>query len=89
MFEKIGNNSLKNYGLCPSQYLSAPSLRWDAMLKITKIELEIIPDPDMYIFFEKDTYTCSKMYQSSKVCVLKVDLEYPKELRELLSFSSR
>ena len=23
------------------------------MLKITKIELEVIPDPDMYIFFEK------------------------------------
>ena len=23
------------------------------MLKMTKIELELIPDPDMYIFFEK------------------------------------
>ena len=26
-----------------------------AMHKMTKIELEIIPDPDMYIFFEKST----------------------------------
>ena len=25
------------------------------MLKVTKIELELIPDPDMYIFFEKGT----------------------------------
>ena len=25
------------------------------MLKMTKIELELIPDPDMYIFFEKVT----------------------------------
>ena len=25
------------------------------MLKISKIELEIIPDPGMYIFFEKGT----------------------------------
>ena len=25
------------------------------MLKMIKIELELIPDPDMYIFFEKGT----------------------------------
>ena len=23
MFEKFGNNSIKNYGLCPNHYLSA------------------------------------------------------------------
>ena len=28
---------------------------WDAMLKMAKIELELIPDPDVYIFFEKGT----------------------------------
>ena len=47
--------SLKNYGLCPSNYLSAPSLSWDAMLKMNEIEIELTPDPDMYIFFEKGT----------------------------------
>ena len=26
-------------------YLSAPGLSWDAMLKMTKIEAELIPDP--------------------------------------------
>ena len=55
VFEKFRNNSLKNYGLCPSHYLSAPALSWDAMLNMTKVELELIPDPDMYIFFEKGT----------------------------------
>ena len=25
------------------------------MLNMTKVELELIPDPDMYIFFEKGT----------------------------------
>ena len=55
LFEKIRNNSLENYGLCPSHYLSAPVLSWSAMLKMTKIELELIPDHGMYIFFEKDT----------------------------------
>ena len=53
VFEKFGNNSSKNYGLCPSHYLSAPALSWDAMLDMKKIKLELISDPDKYIFFEK------------------------------------
>ena len=55
VFVKLRNNSLKNYRLCPSHYLSAPGLSWDAMLKMTKIKLELFPDPDMCIFFEKGT----------------------------------
>ena len=53
--EKFRNNSLKNYGLRLSHCLSAPSLSWDAMLNMTKVELGLIPNPDMYIFFEKGT----------------------------------
>ena len=49
------NNSLKIYGSCSSRYSSAPGLSWDAMLKMTKIKLELTIDPDMYIFFEKGT----------------------------------
>ena len=52
VFEKIRNNILRNYGLRPSHHLSAPDLSWDA---ITKIKLELIPDPDIYIFFQKGT----------------------------------
>ena len=51
--KKFRNNSLKNCGLCPSHYLSAPVLSRDAMLDMTKVELELIADPDIYIFFEK------------------------------------
>ena len=54
-FEKFRNNSLQNYGLCPSHYLSASALSWDAMFNMTKAELKLIPDPNMYIFFEKGT----------------------------------
>ena len=54
VFEKFINKSLKNYGLCPS-YLSAPGLNWDAMLKMTKVKLELVSDPGMYIFFEEGT----------------------------------
>ena len=42
----------KNYGLFSSHYLSVPGLCWDAMLKMRKIKLELIPDPDINIFFE-------------------------------------
>ena len=52
---KLRNNTLKSYGLCPNHYLSAPRLSWDAMFKTIKIDLELIPDPGMYILFEKDT----------------------------------
>ena len=52
-FEKFRNNSLKNYGLCPSHYLSTLALSWDAMVNMAKVELELITDPVMYIFFEK------------------------------------
>ena len=55
VFEKFRNNSLKNYGLFPSHYLGAQGLSWDPMPKMTKINLEIIPDLDMHIFFEKGT----------------------------------
>ena len=53
--KKKGNNSLNNCGLCQSHYLSAPALSQDEMLNMTKVELELIPDPDMYIFLEKGT----------------------------------
>ena len=54
VFEKY--NSLKNYASkCPSHYLIALVLRRNAMLKITKTELELVPDPDVCIFSEKGT----------------------------------
>ena len=55
VFEKFRNNNLKNYGLCSGHHLSDPGLSWDTLLKMTKVKLELIPDPDMHIFFEKGT----------------------------------
>ena len=65
VFEKFRNNRIKNYGLCPSHYLRAPGLSWDAMLNMTKVKLELISDPDMYRFFEKGirggiSYICNR-----------------------------
>ena len=48
VLEKFRNN-----GLCLSHNLSATDLSWDIMLNMTKVELELTPDPDKFIFFEK------------------------------------
>ena len=53
VFKKIINNCQKNYGFCPSHWLSAPRLSWDATPKMTKIKLELFPNPDMFYFFKK------------------------------------
>ena len=94
MFEKIRDNSLRNYGLCPSHYFRAPAISWDAMFNMIKVELALITDPDKYVFFEKgmrggvsfisiDVGKPTISIWNSKGCVLEVDLEYPKKLREL------
>ena len=51
--EKFRNGSLKKFKLCQSHYLSAPALSWNAMLNMTKSELELIPDAHIYLIFEK------------------------------------
>jgi hypothetical protein len=48
-FEEFRNTSFQTYGLDPSHYVSSPGLSWDAMLKLTKEELELITDPDMLL----------------------------------------
>ena len=37
VLEPFRDNSIMNYGLCPSDYFSAPALSWDAMLSMTKV----------------------------------------------------
>ena len=53
VFETFIDVCLKKYELDPSHYITAPSLSMDAMLKMTGVELELLTDPDMHLFFEK------------------------------------
>ena len=53
VFENFRNNNLKIYGLDPAHYFTAPGLSWDACLKITGVELELLTDPDMLLMWEK------------------------------------
>ena len=51
MFEKFAETCLNYYRLDPCHYFSSPGLSWDAMLKMTRIKLELISD--MHLFIEK------------------------------------
>ena len=53
VFEKFINTCLDYYGFDPCHYFSSPGSSWDAILKMTKIELDIIYDIDMNLFIEK------------------------------------
>jgi len=53
VFENFRKICYKNYGLDPANYLTAPSLAWDAFLKYTKVEIELIDNIDMYLMIEK------------------------------------
>ena len=53
VFEKFIKACLTYYELDPCHYFSSPGLSWDAMLKMTDVKLEKIPDTDMYLFIEK------------------------------------
>ena len=44
---------IKDYGLDPSHYISAPGLGWDAMMKMSKIEFELLTDSNMFLLFER------------------------------------
>ena len=53
IFENFRDVCLKNYGLDPVYYYTAPGLAWDAMLKMTKINLELLSNIDMLLMIEK------------------------------------
>ena len=53
VFEKFIDRYLNFNGLDSCHYFSSPGLSWDAMLKMTEIELEKISDIDKYLLIGK------------------------------------
>ena len=53
VFEAFRKPCLRDYGLDPCWYLTAPAFAWDSMLKMTRVKLELLKDSDMHQFFEK------------------------------------
>ena len=50
VFQKFSNFAYETYELDPIHSYTLPSFLWQAMLKMTKIELELISDSDIYLF---------------------------------------
>ena len=53
VFENFRRICMENYGLDPAWYYTSPGLSWDALLKMTKVKLDLLKDPDMVLMFEK------------------------------------
>lgn len=53
VFENFRRACMSSYGLDPCNYYTSPGLAWDAMLKMTKVELELLSDVDMLQFVER------------------------------------
>ena len=52
IFENCRNACMKNYELDPAHFVSLPGLAWQACLKKTNVELELITDYDMLLMIE-------------------------------------
>ena len=53
VFENFRITCLQYYKLDPCHYVTSPALQWDAMLKMTGIQLELMTDVDQFQFIEK------------------------------------
>ena len=53
VFENFRNICMENYKLDPAHYFTAPGLAWDACLKMTKVDLELLTDVNMLLMIEK------------------------------------
>ena len=53
VFEKFRNMCIKVYELDPAHFLSAPELAWQACLKKTELELELITNVGILLMVEK------------------------------------
>ena len=58
--QEIARNDLKNVSQTPpiaiyypAHYYTATGLAWDAALKVTVVNLELLSDPDMLLMVEK------------------------------------
>ena len=88
VFENFIDVCLEKYGLDPSHYVTAAHLANDAMMKVTGVEIELLTDPNMYLFFEESkrgSVSAMKRYSVANNKYMKnYDLEKPSVFIEYL-----
>ena len=72
LFEKFINPCLDCYGLDPCHYFSYPGLSWDAMLKATRTELDLVLLKDIV---KQKVNTCSPVIVLKKVNTLLIFIQ--------------
>ena len=55
VFKNFRNKCIEIYELDPTHFVSAPGLAWQACLKKTEVELELLTNIDMLLIAEKET----------------------------------
>lgn len=87
IFENFRNICINTYDLDPAQYYTSPGLSWDAMMKYTKVEMELLTDIDMVNFINKGVRgglsQCSKRYAKANNKYMK---EYIKKDGDISSY---
>ena len=53
VFENFRDMALEHFKVDPCHYVTAPAMFFDALLKMSDVELELISDPEMYDFIER------------------------------------
>ena len=68
VFENFRDNCIEIYELDPADFLSAPGLAWQAYLKKTKVELELLTNFDMLLMIEKGIRggICQSLYRHAQ-----------------------
>ena len=68
VFKNFRNKCLKVYELDPAHFLSLPGLSWQACLKKTSIELELLTDYDMLLMVEEGIRSgiCHSIHRHAK-----------------------
>ncbi|CAB3983697.1 Gastrula zinc finger [Paramuricea clavata] len=88
VFENFRRTCLESYELDPAHYVSAPGLSWNAFLKKSGEEIELVSDMDMFQFFEKDDLlkmTASPCFQSHRI--MNENLIVVKRMKEVLTLN--